>query len=65
MKDEHFMQLAINEAKKAFEHNQEKMPIGAVIVYRRCRLLQLVIICGKRTQHTLSHAELVAIQTGE
>ncbi|HLT55390.1 MAG TPA: tRNA adenosine(34) deaminase TadA [Bacillota bacterium] len=59
MKDEHFMQLAINEAKKALAY--QEVPIGAVIVYE-----DEVIAAGynmrETTQHTLSHAELVAIQ---
>lgn len=59
MMDERFMQIAIEEAKKAREINE--VPIGAVIVYH-----DEVIATGynlrETTQTTLSHAELLAIQ---
>lgn len=56
--DEHFMTLAINEAKKAAQKGE--VPIGCVIVYKNT-----VIAKGhnmrEETQTTLSHAELYAI----
>lgn len=60
MTDEMYMELAIEEAKKALSINE--VPIGAVIVYN-----DEVIATGhnirETTQMTLSHAELLAIQT--
>ncbi|MUK88106.1 tRNA adenosine(34) deaminase TadA [Ornithinibacillus sp. L9] len=57
--DEKFMQLAIDEAKKA--QIKAEVPIGAVIVYNN-----EVIAYGhnvrEQSQETLSHAELIAIQ---
>ncbi len=58
-KDEQYMQLAIEEAKKAQAIGE--VPIGAIIVYEN-----EVIASGYNTretsQKTLSHAELIAIQ---
>lgn len=57
--DEQYMQLAIEEAKKAQAIGE--VPIGAIIVYEN-----EVIASGYNTretsQKTLSHAELIAIQ---
>ncbi|SET74571.1 tRNA-adenosine deaminase [Oceanobacillus limi] len=57
--DENYMQLAIKEAEKARE--VDEVPIGAVIVFN-----DEVIATGfnkrERSQETLSHAELLAIQ---
>jgi tRNA(adenine34) deaminase len=56
---EYYMQLALDEAKKA--QQQEEVPIGAVVVYR-----DTVIGTGynlrEKEQNPLSHAELVAIR---
>ncbi|GGA70687.1 tRNA adenosine(34) deaminase TadA [Ornithinibacillus halotolerans] len=61
LNDEYYMQLAIEEAKKAEEKNE--VPIGAVLVYK-----DEVIATGynvrELTQKTLSHAELICIQEG-
>ncbi|WP_026908502.1 tRNA adenosine(34) deaminase TadA [Paucisalibacillus globulus] len=57
--DEHYMQLAIEQAKKALE--KDEVPIGAIIVHQ-----DEVIASGfnvrEKSQETLSHAELIAIQ---
>ena len=57
--DEQYMQLAIEEAKKAQAIGE--VPIGAIIVYEN-----EVIASGynirETSQKTLSHAELIAIQ---
>src|SRR5690625_774303 len=59
MNDEKFMQLAIEQAKKAEAMNE--VPIGAVIVYN-----DEVIATGynkrETSQRTASHAELIAIK---
>lgn len=59
MSDEEYMELAINEAKKA--QQIDEVPIGAIIVHD-----DKVIASGynirENVQQTLSHAELVAIQ---
>ncbi|MFS0673828.1 tRNA adenosine(34) deaminase TadA [Ornithinibacillus sp. 179-J 7C1 HS] len=59
MNDEFYMNLAIEEAKKAQEKHE--VPIGAVIVFQ-----DEVIATGynvrELSQQTLSHAELIAIQ---
>lgn len=58
-KDEQYMQLAIEEAKRARKRGE--VPIGAVIVHN-----DKVIATGynirETSQSTLSHAELIAIR---
>lgn len=57
--DEQYMQLAIEEAKKAAE--MDEVPIGAIIVYEG-----EVIATGhnkrESSQRSMSHAELIAIE---
>ncbi|WP_047980683.1 tRNA adenosine(34) deaminase TadA [Ornithinibacillus contaminans] len=59
MNDEFYMQLAIEQAKKAEEQNE--VPIGAIIVYQD-KVVGTGYNVRELTQQTLSHAELVAIQ---
>lgn len=59
MMDERFMQMAIEEAKKAREIDE--VPIGAVIVYNN-EVIATGFNLRETTQTTLSHAELLAIQ---
>lgn len=56
--DEQFMELAIEEAKKAWMINE--VPIGAVIVYEGEVVAQGYNV-RETSQTTLSHAELIAI----
>ncbi|HLR53151.1 MAG TPA: nucleoside deaminase, partial [Pseudogracilibacillus sp.] len=59
--DEHYMQYALEEAKKAATKGE--VPIGAVLVYK-----DNIIARGanqrEAKQTTLSHAELFAIEEG-
>ncbi|WP_163969247.1 tRNA adenosine(34) deaminase TadA [Oceanobacillus halotolerans] len=59
MMDEQFMDIAIQEAKKAEELNE--VPIGAVIV-RDNEIIASGYNLRESTQETLSHAELIAIR---
>lgn len=58
--DEKFMQAAIVEAKKAREIKE--VPIGAIIVYED-KIIATGYNLRETSQTTLSHAELIAIQT--
>ncbi|MGG0658474.1 tRNA adenosine(34) deaminase TadA [Rummeliibacillus pycnus] len=58
-KDHHFMQLAIEEAKKAFALGE--VPIGAVIVYQD-RVIASAHNLRETSQNAVTHAELMAIQ---
>ena len=61
-RDEHFMKIAINEAKIAFE--EDEIPVGAVIVYEN-----QVIARGhnqsKRLNDSTAHAEMIAITSAQ
>ncbi|MBU5467438.1 tRNA adenosine(34) deaminase TadA [Virgibacillus sp. MSJ-26] len=57
--DDVFMELAIEEAKKAERINE--VPIGAVIVYNN-NVIATGYNIRETDQKTLSHAELIAIQ---
>lgn len=59
MNDEQYMQLAIEQAKRAEEDNE--VPIGAIIV---CNDKVIATGYNKRetTQKTTAHAELIAIE---
>src|SRR5690625_7241473 len=57
--DDVFMELAIEEAKKAEKINE--VPIGAVIVYNN-NVIATGYNVRETYQKTLSHAELIAIQ---
>lgn len=58
-KDEKFMQIAIEQAKKAEEIGE--VPIGALIVYNN-EIIATGYNVRETTQTTLSHAELIAIE---
>lgn len=58
-KDHHFMQQAIEEAKKAFTLGE--VPIGAVIVYQD-RVIARAHNLRETSQNAVMHAELMAIQ---
>ena len=57
--DETFMNLAIDEAKKAEQMNE--VPIGAVIVYQD-KVIARGFNIRETSQSALSHAELIAIE---
>lgn len=57
--DEKFMQIAIEQAKKAEEIGE--VPIGALIVYNN-EIIATGYNVRETTQTTLSHAELIAIE---
>src|SRR5690625_3581225 len=57
--DESYMAVAIEEAKKALTMNE--VPIGACIVYEG-EVIATGYNVRETSQHTLSHAELMAIQ---
>ncbi|MDX8368030.1 tRNA adenosine(34) deaminase TadA [Cytobacillus sp. IB215665] len=57
-KDEYYMRLALNEAKKAEQLNE--VPIGAVIV-KDNEIIASAFNLREREQRSLAHAELLAI----
>ncbi|WP_216831790.1 tRNA adenosine(34) deaminase TadA [Alkalihalobacterium elongatum] len=57
--DEYFMQLAIEEAKKAMEINE--VPIGAVIV-KDDQVIASAFNLREKTQQANAHAEMLAIE---
>ncbi|MGM7685127.1 tRNA adenosine(34) deaminase TadA [Cytobacillus sp. Hm23] len=57
-KDEYYMRLALNEAKKAEQINE--VPIGAVIV-KDNEIIASAFNLREREQRSLAHAELLAI----
>ncbi|MDE5416313.1 tRNA adenosine(34) deaminase TadA [Alkalihalobacterium chitinilyticum] len=57
--DEYFMQLAIEEAKKAM--NLDEVPIGAVIV-KEDRVIASAFNLREKTQQANAHAEMLAIE---
>ena len=57
--DKHYMNLAIEEAKKAAEIGE--VPIGAVIVYKD-EVIAKAHNLRETTQNATTHAELIAIQ---
>lgn len=59
VKDEQFMRLAIEEAKKAEQLNE--VPIGAVITHHH-EVIATGYNLRETSQETLSHAELIAIR---
>ena len=58
-KDHHYMQEALEEAKKAADLGE--VPIGAVIVYRD-EIIARAHNLRETTQNALTHAESIAIQ---
>ena len=58
MHDEHYMQLALAEARAAFEENE--VPVGAVIV-RRGAVIAAAHNQREQLQDPTAHAEMVAI----
>ncbi|MER1998304.1 MAG: tRNA adenosine(34) deaminase TadA [Lysinibacillus sp.] len=58
-KHEHYMQLALEQAKKAGEAGE--VPIGAVIVYND-EVIAATSNLRETTQNAVMHAELMAIQ---
>ena len=59
MKHEHWMRLALQEAKKAF--SLDEVPIGAVIV-QEGQIIALTCNQKERDQDPTAHAELLAIR---
>ncbi|HWI46937.1 MAG TPA: nucleoside deaminase, partial [Rummeliibacillus sp.] len=57
--DHHFMQLAIEEARKA--ESLGEVPIGAVIVYQN-QVIASAHNLRETSQNAVTHAELMAIQ---
>ncbi|PKR82517.1 tRNA adenosine(34) deaminase TadA [Heyndrickxia camelliae] len=57
--DEHFMRLALEEAKKAATKNE--VPIGAVIVLDN-EVVATAYNLRETTQNAITHAEILAIQ---
>jgi len=59
LNDEHFMRLALEEAKKAAEINE--VPIGAVVVLDN-EVVASAYNLRETTQNATTHAEILAIQ---
>lgn len=57
-KDEYYMNIALNEAKKAF--NNGEIPVGAVIVYND-KIVGIGHNCKEKNNNCLMHAEIIAL----
>ena len=56
--DEYYMQLAINQAKKALKHNE--VPVGAIIV-KKGKIISKAYNKREKNKDTTKHAEIIAI----
>ena len=61
-RDEHYMKLALKEAKKAYE--EEEIPIGAIIVLED-KVLSRGYNQSQRLNDSTAHAEMIAITSAQ
>ena len=61
-RDEHYMKLALKEAKKAYE--EEEIPIGAIIVLED-KVISRGYNQSQRLNDSTAHAEMIAITSAQ
>ena len=61
-RDEHYMKLALMEAKKAYE--EEEIPIGAIIVHKD-KIISKGYNQSQRLNDATAHAEMIAITSAQ
>tara|TARA_Y100000992_G_C21131883_1_gene426980 strand:- start:171 stop:620 length:450 start_codon:yes stop_codon:yes gene_type:complete len=61
-REDHFMNIALKEAKKAYE--EDEIPVGAVIVYQN-QIIGRGYNQSQRLKDSTAHAEMIAITSAQ